>query len=169
MALVRRAGDRDVRAGRAIVRRVGARTGRAGEVYYIGDHCDSIGTVRTWGGTDMSDATLAEALATGGWVHIELDLDGVVDKPAFMDRCARTLDLPDYFGRNWDALADCLTDLSWAPPARGRLIVVTGWREFALAVPNDWTIAQEVFTEAVDHWRGTENQLRVVLALGGGS
>ncbi|MER6090562.1 barstar family protein [Streptomyces bluensis] len=117
----------------------------------------------------MSDGTLAEALATGGWVHIELNLAGVTDKPAFMDRCTRALDLPDYFGRNWDALADCLGDLSWAPPAQGRLVVVTGWQEFALAVPHDWGIAQEVFAEAGDRWRDTGTPLQVVLALGGSS
>jgi hypothetical protein len=115
----------------------------------------------------MSDGTLAEVLGSGGWAHIELDLHGVMAKPAFMDRCARALDLPDHFGRNWDALADCLTDLSWAPPVRGRLVVVTGWREFALAVPNDWDMAQEVFAEAVGHWAGTESELKVVLALDG--
>ncbi|WP_338899362.1 barstar family protein [Streptomyces sp. TG1A-60] len=115
----------------------------------------------------MSDSTLAEALAVGGWVHIELDLGGVVDKPAFMDRCARALDLPEHFGRNWDALADFLTDLSWAPPARGRLLVVTDWREYAGAEPNDWSIAQEVFAEAADHWKRTASELKVVLALGG--
>lgn len=115
----------------------------------------------------MTDATLAQVLAAGGWAYIELDLAGVTAKPAFMDRCARALDLPDHFGRNWDALADCLTDLSWAPPVRGRLVVISGWREFALAVPNDWSMAQEVFAEAVDHWNGTATELKVVLALGG--
>jgi hypothetical protein len=117
----------------------------------------------------MTDGTLAEALRVGGWTHVELDLGGVFDKPAFMDRCARALDLPDWFGRNWDALADCLRDLSWAPPARGRLLVVTGWQEYARAVPHDWSIAQEVFTEATEHWRGGDTELRVVLALGGSS
>ncbi|MPY53240.1 barstar family protein [Streptomyces acidicola] len=117
----------------------------------------------------MSDGTLAEALVASGWAHIELDLAGVTDKSAFMDRCARALDLPDYFGRNWDALADCLGDLSWAPAARGRLVVVTGWQEFALAAPHDWGIAQEVLGEAGDRWRDTETPLQVVLALGGSS
>jgi hypothetical protein len=117
----------------------------------------------------MSDGTLADALESAGWWHVELDLTGVTDKPAFMDRCVRALGLPDYFGRNWDALADCLRDLSWAPPARGRLVVVTGWQEFSLAVPHDWGIAQEVFAEAVDGRRETEAPLQVVLALGGSS
>ncbi|GGZ08727.1 barstar family protein [Streptomyces poonensis] len=117
----------------------------------------------------MSDGTLAQVLAAGGWVHVELDLGGVTDKPAFLDRCARALGLPDWFGHNWDALADCLTDLSWAPPARGRLVVLTGWQGFAGAAPNDWTIALEVFADAAGHWSGTGTPLQVVLSLGGTS
>lgn len=120
-------------------------------------------------GVEMSDGTLAEVLAVGGWAHIELELGGVTDKPAFMDRCARAFDLPEFFGRNWDALADCLTDLSWSPPVRGRLVEVTGWQEYARAQPNDWNIAREVFADAADHWNGTGTELRIVLALGGSS
>ncbi|MEU1498618.1 barstar family protein [Streptomyces sp. NPDC005732] len=115
----------------------------------------------------MTDGTLADVLAAAGWAQVRLDLTGVTDKPAFMDRCARALGLPDWFGRNWDALADCLGDLSWAPPARGRLLVVTGWRDFARAAPRDWEVAQEVFAEAAGRGRGTGGELQVVLALGG--
>ncbi|QFQ95942.1 barstar family protein [Streptomyces phaeolivaceus] len=117
----------------------------------------------------MSSGTLAEVLAVGGWAHVELGLAGVTDKPGFMERCVRAFELPGYFGRNWDALADCLADLSWAPPARGRLVEVTGWQEYAEAEPDDWRIAREVFAEAADHWRGSGSELRIVLALGGSS
>ncbi|MFP3990041.1 barstar family protein [Streptomyces sp. E11-3] len=107
---------------------------------------------------------LAAARATG-WYTAVLDLEGAADKAAFMERCARALALPDWFGRNWDALADCLTDLSWAPATGGRLLVVSGWRGYARAQPREWGIAQDVLADAVDHWSATGTPLAVVLTL----
>lgn len=89
---------------------------------------------------------------------VVLDLHGVGDKAAFMDRCATALALPAWFGRNWDALADSLTDL----PGRVAL-VVTGWRTYARARPAEWRTAQEVFTTAVEE---RPAHLSVLLALG---
>ncbi|MFF7777833.1 barstar family protein [Streptomyces tanashiensis] len=92
---------------------------------------------------------------------VVLDLAGVTDKAALMDRCADTLDLPDWFGRNWDALADCLTDLP-----RPVTLVVTHWQAYATARPSEWRTAQEVFATAVDE---SPDRLTVLLALGGPS
>ncbi|MEU6394452.1 barstar family protein [Streptomyces sp. NPDC046939] len=78
-----------------------------------------------------------------------LDLDGAGDKAAFMERCAAVLALPDWFGRNWDALADCLRDPGVLPGAGRRLVlVVTGWQGFAARCPEDWATARAVFAEA---------------------
>ncbi|MBM7172562.1 barstar family protein [Streptomyces sp. G44] len=121
------------------------------------------------GGTDTTPDPLTPVLHAArdaGWTTAALSLAGVRDKAAFMERCARGLGLPDWFGHNWDALADCLGDLSWAPPARGRLLVVSGWQEYAHAEPGEWETAQEVFSSAVEHWRGAETGLEIVLALG---
>lgn len=100
---------------------------------------------------------------------VVLSLVGVRDKAAFMERCARAFRLPDWFGRNWDALADCLTDPSWTPGVRGRL-VVSGWQEFAEAAPGEWEMARQVFADAVAHWRGVPGaRPELVLAPGAGS
>ena len=95
---------------------------------------------------------------------VGVDLDGVTDKAGLMDRCARDLRLPDWFGRNWDALADVLSDPGvWPEGAldEGLLIVVRNWRPYAEARPEEWAMAQEVFAGA--------SVLTVALALGGSS
>jgi len=96
---------------------------------------------------------MTEVLAT-------LDLAGVTDKAGLMDRCLRDLGLPDYFGRNWDALADVLSDPGLWPEDAG-VIVVRNWEPYAKARPEEWEIAREVFAGA--------SGPTVALALGGSS
>lgn len=44
------------------------------------------------------------------------------DKNALMKNIAAALQFPGWFGANWDALEDCLSDLSWLP-AGGYVLV----------------------------------------------
>ncbi|MEU9342339.1 barstar family protein [Streptomyces sp. NPDC048278] len=95
---------------------------------------------------------------------VTLDLDGVADKAGLMDRIAAALELPGWFGRNWDALTDSLRDPSvWPPEAvdRGLLIVVTDWQGYARSRPDEWETARQVFTDA----SADEPALTVALAL----
>ncbi|NEB78829.1 barstar family protein [Streptomyces sp. SID14478] len=93
------------------------------------------------------------------WTVRVLDLDGVEDKAAFMDRCATALALPAWFGRNWDALADALGDPGQLPAAEGApVLVVRGWDRFEERQPAQWEIAREVFAQA--------SAVTVLLALG---
>ncbi|MFF7794963.1 barstar family protein [Streptomyces sp. NPDC007991] len=103
-----------------------------------------------------------------GRIVLVLDLDGVTDKAGLMDRCARDLALPEWFGRNWDALADCLADPGLWPEGskeRGLLVVVRGWRAYAEKRPEEWQVAEEIFAEATDRGPG----LFVTLGLGASS
>ncbi|MEV5279190.1 barstar family protein [Streptomyces sp. NPDC051994] len=110
---------------------------------------------------DPYDGLLAGARAEG-WATQVLDLAGVTGKAALMDRFARALHLPDWFGRNWDALADSLGDLPARPGAdRGLLLLVTGWQGYAETRPEEWALAREVMDAA------TGPELCVLLALGG--
>ncbi|UQA96542.1 barstar family protein [Streptomyces halobius] len=114
-----------------------------------------------------ADRPVTDALAAArdaGWSGAALDLEGTVDKAEFMERCARALRLPQWFGRNWDALADCLTDLSWCPAEGGRLLVVSGWQGYAAAVPDDWSVVEKVLADAVGYWRDKDTGLAVIMA-----
>ncbi|MEU6091232.1 barstar family protein [Streptomyces sp. NPDC047085] len=109
---------------------------------------------------------MSEDLA--GRLTVTVDLDGITGKAGLMDRVASALALPDWFGRNWDALADSLSDHTvWPEGAveQGLLVVVRGWRPFAERNPDEWRTAQDVFAEAADRTPA----LAVVLALGGTS
>ncbi|MGE0876354.1 MAG: barstar family protein [Burkholderiales bacterium] len=66
------------------------------------------GVFWTHGDAEVRDATRGSALDV---VHI--DLRPVTTKAALLDAFSRALGFPHWFGGNWDALEDCLGDLSW--------------------------------------------------------
>lgn len=102
--------------------------------------------------------------AEGAAQPLVLDLTGVRDRQGFMDRAAADLRLPCWFGRNWDALADCLTDLSWWPPGHGgRRLHVRGWRQYAAELPREWRIVKDILRDTEGFWRRTGTTLSVVV------
>ncbi|MEU5880964.1 barstar family protein [Spirillospora sp. NPDC047279] len=93
-------------------------------------------------------------------------LDGrtVRDKESFLRRCAEVFEFPDWFGANWDALEDCLTDLSWAPAPKGYLIGYESWNDLAEADQGSFRTALDVFAEAVESWRDSDTPMTVLLS-----
>jgi Barstar (barnase inhibitor) len=92
----------------------------------------------------------------------DLDLDGVRDRDAFQRRCAAVFNLPDYFGRNWDALHECLQDgaASGAPGA------VVHWRRgagLAKRSPDTVRTALEILLEAATSWGRSGRAFLVVV------
>jgi RNAse (barnase) inhibitor barstar len=70
------------------------------------------------------------------------------DKEKLLKNIARALEFPDWFGGNWDALEDCLTDLSWRD-ADGYVLV------FEAAKPGDQLgVLIDVLRTAAEHWAG---------------
>jgi RNAse (barnase) inhibitor barstar len=62
--------------------------------------------------------------------HFEIDAEtvasfeipsGIKDEDRLFDALAKILDLPDYFGNNWNALYDCLCDFDWIRQHRIRI------------------------------------------------
>ncbi|QKV95710.1 barstar family protein [Streptomyces sp. NA02950] len=101
------------------------------------------------------------AAMTGPTPALSLDLDGVSDKDGLLSRCAHDLRFPDWFGHNWDALADCLTDLSWWGEAGGYLLHVRGWTAFRDAAPEAAAIASDILADTVAYWASRGKPLTV--------
>ncbi|NGN68048.1 hypothetical protein G5C51_29625 [Streptomyces sp. A7024] len=109
-------------------------------------------------------AEQALPLATAhGWHTASLDLTGADGKADLLARVAAALHFPAWFGNNWDALADCLGDLSWLGPSHGTLLLVRAWDAFADTAPRDAATAASILAAATDDWRGRP-PLAVLLA-----
>ncbi|MFA7270814.1 MAG: barstar family protein [Sterolibacterium sp.] len=95
---------------------------------------------------------LLAAAEASGFSICRIDLAPVRDKAALFECLATALELPDWFGHNWDALTDCLGDLSWLP-AVGYLILLEHCDGFHTRHSADFATALQVFTAAADAWR----------------
>lgn len=96
---------------------------------------------------------LEEAAALNSYRLVRVVLEHVTTKAALLDAVADSAAFPDRFGRNWNALPDCLTDLSWTP-ARGYVLLVSGFKLLQRAAPEDFAGFLEVLTAAAADWRG---------------
>jgi len=81
-----------------------------------------------------------------------VDLADVNSKQALMAALHVALKLPAHFGRNWDALADCLGDRHWLPQG-GVFIALRHAAEFRRRRPAEWDTLLEILSEAADFWR----------------
>lgn len=61
--------------------------------------------------TQAEAGVLASSARARGWEVYELDGRKMTDKKSLLEHLSLTLAFPAYFGGNWDAAADCLTDL----------------------------------------------------------
>jgi hypothetical protein len=68
------------------------------------------------------------------------------------------MQFPEYFGENWDALQDCLTDLSWCA-AKEYWLIYDNARNFAHAAPDDWQTLCDILQDTVTYWQNTETPL----------
>jgi len=97
------------------------------------------------------DSALEAAAVESDFAVWRVDLAGVRGKQELLDAIARELAFPEWFGSNWDALEDCLTDLSWCV-ASGYVLVLENANGFAAADPGEFETALEVLDAAAEYW-----------------
>jgi RNAse (barnase) inhibitor barstar len=76
---------------------------------------------------------------------------------------AEALRFPAWFGENWDALEDCLTDLSWSEAA-GYVLVLDNCAALSRAEPEVFETALEIFDSAAEYWYDEEVPFWVFVA-----
>jgi len=77
-----------------------------------------------------------------------IDGGAVPDKAALMSALAAAFRFPAYFGKNWDALLDCLRSLPNELPARGYVLLIGNSSAFLAGRPRDLEDFADVAAEA---------------------
>jgi len=110
-------------------------------------------------------AGAAQALASAtaaGFDVVSISLAGVAAKDAVLERFAAALAFPDWFGGNWDALEDCLEDLSWRPDG-GRVLLIEGFESLAAGARDDFRVLLDLLADVAEYWAGRGRAFFVVL------
>jgi RNAse (barnase) inhibitor barstar len=87
-----------------------------------------------------------------GYVVFPVDLSRVKDKQELLQALGRAMAFPEWYGSNWDALADCLDDLGWRP-GEGYLVLLEHGDLLHERAAGDLVAALQIFTEAANSWR----------------
>ena len=81
---------------------------------------------------------------------------GIQSAVALLDALYNALRFPDYFGGNWDALDECICDLSWLPPGD----VILSHKDLPLsgdrALLSTYLV---ILKRAVENWNTTGSNL----------
>jgi len=100
-----------------------------------------------------------------GLRSFEIDLASVHSKGEFLAAVAHAIQAPDWFGHNFDALADALCDLSWLGDAdKGYVLLLQNGDQTLGLTAADHAIVTDIFNDAVSCWKTDGKPFWVFLA-----
>jgi RNAse (barnase) inhibitor barstar len=106
--------------------------------------------------SELTPDQVRRDVAAAGWDFVLLDTSEIHDKTGFLDLCATAFDLPRWFGRNWDALADSLSYRSTGEP---EIVLWDGLRHLLEHDHDTVDVALQIFHEDTTN----SGQLRVLV------
>ena len=98
---------------------------------------------------------LQTGASSAGCLVLRIDLFGVRNKDELLTAVGKALRFPEWFGHNWDALADCLTDMAWLP-ATGYVVILDRCDGIHARSESDFVTFLQIFQDSADIWREDE-------------
>lgn len=95
---------------------------------------------------------LLAGVAAAGCLLLRVDLFGARNKDEMLAAVGKALRFPEWFGHNWDALADCLADMGWMP-ATGYVIILDRCDGIHARAESEFVTLMQVFQDAAQTWR----------------
>jgi len=100
----------------------------------------------------INSEEIVAAAKTAGLEVFKIDLGKARGKSGLFDAFAKALKFPQYFGKNWDALNDCLTDLNWLGD-KGWVLILTNCKPFAAKFEAEFDQALELLAGVAVNWQ----------------
>jgi RNAse (barnase) inhibitor barstar len=97
------------------------------------------------------------------FAYFHIDGKNISRKEQLLNHVATALRFPDYFGGNWDALEECLTDMEWVD-APGYLIYYDHIDGLLAAHPDQFSTFVEICRDAVGSWKEDGTPMVVLLS-----
>jgi len=113
--------------------------------------------------TPQAAAAVVALARSLGLEAARIDLAGCTDKAGLLGRTAAALGFPAWFGDNWDALFDCLADLSWRP-APGYVLVFENTGDLRRQSPESLETAVAILGDAAAAWQARDTPFRALVA-----
>jgi hypothetical protein len=110
---------------------------------------------------------VVRAAQAAGLACFRIDLVRVRAKEEFLDSVSTAMRFPDWFGHNWDALADCLQDLSWIGDS-GWVLLLENGGAFSEGRQGEFAAAMELMAGAAQFWRKRGKPFWTLIAGHGG-
>lgn len=107
-------------------------------------------------------AELERLARTGNLVFLHIEGQKLARKEQFLNHAALAMHFPEYFGDNWDAFEDCLTDLSWLE-GEGFVLLYDHTDTLAEHAPQHFDTLVEILREAAEFWHGQGKPLLALL------
>lgn len=114
-------------------------------------------------GPVRKNSLIKKAAAGNNLNYTIIDTKKVIDKNSFLYTMEHSLDFPAYFGMNWDALSENLTDMSWKP-ASGYVLVLTNFRAVRGNIGSDLEIINRIFDSTVQYWKERGSGFYIILS-----
>ncbi|MBL4710067.1 MAG: barstar family protein [Flavobacteriales bacterium] len=83
-----------------------------------------------------------------------IDLSGIIDLETFHEYVSKKLDFPAYYGQNFDAFWDCLTDME-----SNSIIRIEGLTDLRKSLPD----AYKKLNKCIDDYRQEYGQIEFIL------
>lgn len=103
-------------------------------------------------------SAITRAFAALGVMVFHVNGASVRTKDDLMDELSRAGRFPPYFGRNWDALAEVLRDLSWLPGSKGYAVIIESADGLLSMGEREFVTFVELLSFVIKDWRDERDE-----------